>query len=70
MLAIAIGVTCPYASISKVEIVGMLHSTRTIMVLNAKVVIVEIETPFALVRVSKISAGMIQLRGPTVAEKV
>jgi hypothetical protein len=38
-----------------------------IMVLKAKLVIVAMETPLDLVFVSKISAGMIQDRGPQVA---
>lgn len=40
-----------------------------IIVLNAKLTIVAIDTPFERVRVSKISAGMIQLSGPQVALK-
>lgn len=43
--------------------------TCPIMVLNANEVMVAIETPFARVRVSNTSAGMIQDRGPQVAEK-
>jgi hypothetical protein len=39
------------------------------MVLKAKDIMVAMETPLARVRVSKISAGMIQLSGPQVAEK-
>jgi hypothetical protein len=39
------------------------------MVLKAKLVIVAIETPLDLVRVSKISAGTIHDSGPLVAEK-
>lgn len=38
-------------------------------VLKAKEVMVAIETPLDRVRVSKISAGMIQESGPQVAEK-
>ena len=38
------------------------------MVLNAKLVMVAILTPLARVRVSNISAGIIQLKGPQVAE--
>jgi len=38
------------------------------MVLNAKLTIVAILTPLLLVRVSNISAGIIQLNGPHVAE--
>ena len=37
--------------------------------LNANEIIVVIETPFARVRVSKTSAGIIQDSGPQVAEK-
>lgn len=43
--------------------------TCPIIVLNAKDIMVARETPLARVRVSKISAGMIQERGPQVAEK-
>lgn len=39
------------------------------MVLNAKEVMVAILTPLDRVRVSKTSAGMIQLSGPHVHEK-
>lgn len=42
--------------------------TWPIMVLNANDVMVAIETPFDRVRVSKTSAGIIQDRGPQVAE--
>jgi hypothetical protein len=38
-----------------------------INVLKAKLVIVAMDTPLALVLVSKISAGIIQLSGPHVA---
>lgn len=40
------------------------------MVLKAKLVIVAILTPLLRVCVSKTSAGMIQLRGPHVHEKL
>lgn len=40
-----------------------------IRVLNAKLVMVATDTPFARVLVSKISAGMIQERGPQVQLK-
>ena len=43
--------------------------TWPIRVLKAKETMVAIETPFERVRVSKISAGIIQERGPQVAEK-
>ena len=43
--------------------------TCPIIVLKAYESIVAIETPFARVRVSNTSAGMIQERGPQVAEK-
>jgi hypothetical protein len=39
------------------------------MVLKAKDTMVAMDTPFDLVLVSKISAGIIQLRGPAVDEK-
>lgn len=42
--------------------------TCPIMVLKANDIMVAIETPLARVRVSKISAGIIQLSGPQVAE--
>lgn len=44
--------------------------TWPIIVLNAKLVIVAIDTPFDLVFVSNTSAGMIQDSGPQVAEKL
>jgi hypothetical protein len=40
----------------------------TIIVLKAKLLMVAMLTPLALVRVSKTSAGIIQLKGPHVAE--
>src|ERR1051326_8021219 len=43
--------------------------TCPIIVLKAKLVIVAIDTPFARVLVSNISAGIIQLNGPHVALK-
>ena len=43
--------------------------TWPISVLKAKLTMVAMETPFERVRVSNISAGMIQDRGPQVAEK-
>jgi hypothetical protein len=43
--------------------------TCPMRVLKANETMVAIETPFERVRVSKISAGMTQERGPQVAEK-
>jgi len=43
--------------------------TWPMRVLNANETMVAIETPFERVRVSNISAGIIQERGPQVAEK-
>ena len=43
--------------------------TCPMSVLKAKDTMVAMATPFERVRVSKISAGMIQERGPHIAEK-
>jgi hypothetical protein len=50
-------------------IVGDAPVTWPMRVLKAKDTMVAIETPLERVRVSNISAGMIQDKGPQVAEK-